>query len=224
METQDYHPDAHDAMQYQMQPTCDSTMSLRPSLHNNNQAALDRLKDMPVPHNVGSKACADGTDAITAGTSTASCMEIDSPKIERDSADKSEERHGTSPYVSESGHWTSTNKAFASSASIAVGGNTSSSEGMCIGIYQQLVDSLSQQCSMLTIERNAAARALRKVRRDLVEQQVCQMEDKADLEDIIARLRACNSALEARLDSQRGPRRVRPLESSLLRCTSPSTS
>lgn len=81
-----------------------------------------------------------------------------------------------------------------------------------MNLYQQLVDSLLQQCSMLMMERDAIAKTLCAVRQELMEQQVFRMEDEADLEDIISRLEACNSALEAKLDSQKEPQRAEPVE------------
>jgi hypothetical protein len=209
MKTYGYCSDAHDAMMYQMQSTDDSTSSLRAPLpDDDNVAAFDQLKNMSLPCDISSRDYADGTEHTTAGTPTASLMEVDSPTPSPGSIHEP------------ASNWESKQQSLVAEASalLAVGREASSSEGLCSATYRQLIDGLLQQCNMLTMERDTTARTLCEVRKDLIEQQVSRMEDGVNLEDINTRLWAFNSALEAKLRSQDGPRRIEPLHSSFSRC------
>lgn len=84
---------------------------------------------------------------------------------------------------------------------------------ICTQSYGELVNSLQRRCSTLKVERDAAVEALGEVRRDLIEQQVARMEDGVKLEDTVARL---ESALAARIDSQRRSERKQALQLCLL--------
>jgi hypothetical protein len=182
-----------------------------------NLATLDQLRNMSLPRDISSRDYANGVEYTTVGTPAASLMEVDSPTP------------SAGPIQEPAGNWekrTETRlQALGAEASAlsAVEREACSCEGFCFTTYRQLVDGLLQQCNMLTMERDAMARTLCAVRKDLVEQKVSQMEDGANLEDINTRLWACNSALEAKLRSQHSLQRVEPLHSSFLRCDCSST-
>jgi hypothetical protein len=213
--------DAHDVMDYQMQLTCHPAMSSTPpTTHNDYVTVGGRLMELPVSCSIGSGTYVE-TEHTTAGTSTAGCMEVDSampqPKIADNPANEWGDKDETLPSRAESRYRSWANEQ------IAVEQHMSASEESRIARYRQLIDDLLQQCSMLTIERDAMARTLSKVRQNVIEQQVSRMEDKAQLDDIITRLCAHRSALKATLDSQNSSRSVEPSRSFLSHCVRPST-
>ncbi|KAH5617399.1 hypothetical protein HBI23_257700 [Parastagonospora nodorum] len=167
---------------------------------------------MSSPCDTSSRNYADGFEHPTVGTASASLMEVDSPTP---SSGSMQIPAGNWEKRAESRHQSWVADA---SAQSAVGLEASSSKGLCFAAYRQLVEGLLQQCTMLMMERDATARTLCELRKDLIEQQVSRMEDGANLEDINTRLWACNSELEAKLRSHVSPQTVEPSHPSLSCC------
>lgn len=167
---------------------------------------------------ISSQASYDYTEHIMPAVNR---MEIDSPTASPDvgeePASNSKGRHGMSPYDIKRGRWSSVMDAPLSSLHIASRESIGQSEGAWIAMCRQLVDSLFQQYSILTMKLDTTAKSLCEVRQGLIEMQVSRMENEADLEDIISSLKASNSALEAKLAKQKKSQQAERLEALCLR-------
>jgi hypothetical protein len=134
-------------------------------------------------------------------------MEVDSPEF-----DSPEGQEAWSAHTLGSEHWSAAARFLPSSQHTAGWRSTSLSEEAWIAMIRQLVDGLLQQYKVLAMERDATAKTLCELRQDLIEQQVSRMEVEADLEDVISRLRASNSALEVKLANREESQKAKPLK------------